>query len=55
MPYARQSVQPVGMPVFSDIPVQMRCQYCNTNITTYLRHKTGVMTYVVAGFICIMG
>ncbi|XP_006822300.1 LITAF domain-containing protein-like [Saccoglossus kowalevskii] len=41
--------------VYRDIPVNVRCASCNTDIVTVVNHTFGVLTWLVCGIICLLG
>lgn len=41
--------------MLSRIPCRVTCQFCKTEVTTKIHHDTGLMTWAIAGGMCIIG
>ena len=37
------------------VPMEMTCPHCQTHMTTTIRPETGIMQYVAAGLLCVLG
>ncbi|KAK6973510.1 cell death-inducing p53-target protein 1 [Biomphalaria glabrata] len=54
-------VQPMNMPLpganfrFMQFPAYIVCQHCQATVTTSTEYTTGLLTWAVAGVICLFG
>ncbi|XP_038548058.1 LITAF domain-containing protein-like [Micropterus salmoides] len=38
----------------SDVPGQMQCPYCQTNVVTKVEHKNGTLTWLICGVLGVL-
>eukprot|EP00727_Mastigamoeba_balamuthi_P002616 m51a1_g12351 putative lipopolysaccharide-induced tumor necrosis factor-alpha factor homolog (145) ;mRNA; f:541876-542464 len=56
LPAAAQGNAPSGQGfVFREMPVKIRCQFCSAVVVTLTKHRSGLLVWMVAGGMCIVG
>ena len=63
-PYAMGPPQAIAVPVgivyttslhYGDHPQQLICPHCRANVLSQVKHETGLITWLIAGGLCLLG